>query len=170
MASDSGHTARTSRRTALRWSGLGLVMVGGILGVAAREGLTLAVPNVDDVPVVIPVVNLLSAFVLGYLYEGLARAAPGAALTGRLKLLIGTGFCGGLSTYSSLATDTAVLLDHDRAGIAVLYALGTVIVGALATLAGIALGARLHPHEPDEDELRHIEGHAQAAASPGGRS
>lgn len=172
MAPDSGRARRKPHRTPLRWSGLGLVMVGGVLGVAAREGLTLAVPNVDQVPVVVPLVNLLSAFALGYLYEGLARAAPGTALTGRLKLLIGTGFCGGLSTYSSLATDTAVLLDHDRADIAIPYALGTVLVGALATLAGIALGARLHPHEPDQDELRHIEGHAQQAmpAARGGHS
>lgn len=163
---------RKPHRTPLRWSGLGLVFVGGLLGVAAREGLTHAVPNIDDVPVVVPVVNLLAAFALGYLYEALARTAPGTALTGRLKLLIGTGFCGGLSTYSSLATDTAVLLDHARAGVAATYALGTVLLGALATLSGIVLGTRLHPHEPDEDELRHIEGHAQksSSAAPGGRS
>ncbi|MCM0641311.1 fluoride efflux transporter FluC [Cellulomonas wangsupingiae] len=147
-------------RVTLRWSAIGLVLVGGAAGVAAREGLSLAVPDVDDIPVVIPVVNLLAAFALGYLYEGVARALPGTPLAGRLKLLLGTGFCGGLSTYSSLATDTAVLLDHSRGGIAVTYALGTVVLGALATLAGIALGSHLHPRGPDEQELRRIEGHA----------
>ncbi|MBO0900447.1 CrcB family protein [Cellulomonas sp. zg-ZUI22] len=155
------------RHVTLRWSAVGLVLLGGAAGVAAREGLSLAVPDVDEVPVVIPLVNLLAAFALGYLYEGVARALPGTPLAGRLKLLVGTGFCGGLSTYSSLATDTAVLLDHSRGGVAVLYALGTVVVGALATLAGIALGSRLHPHQPDAHELRRIEGHADTSPAHG---
>ncbi|QCB93770.1 fluoride efflux transporter FluC [Cellulomonas shaoxiangyii] len=144
----------------LRPSGLSLVFAGGLVGVAAREGLSLAVPDADGVPVVVPLVNLLAAFLLGYLYEALARVSPGTALAGRVKLLVGTGFCGGLSTYSSLATDTATLLVQDRGGTAAAYALGTLVLGAVATLAGIALGSRLHPHEPDRHELRRIEGHA----------
>lgn len=136
------------------------MFIGGLVGVAVREGFERSVSDIDGVPVVVPVVNLLAAFLLGYLYEGLARLAPGKTLTGHLKLLIGTGFCGGLSTYSSLATDTATLLVKDRFDVAVLYALGTLVIGALATFAGIALGSRLHRRTADEHELKRIEGHA----------
>lgn len=98
-------------------------------------------------PVVIPVVNIIGAFILGYLYEALARSGMDAGRSSRIKLLVGTGFCGGLTTYSSLATDTAVLLDQARFDVGAAYALGTVLVGAVATIAGIAVGARLHPRE-----------------------
>ncbi len=137
----------TGRPAFLRASSLGLVLAGGAVGVAGREGLSLVVPNVDGVPVIIPIVNVVGAFVLGYLYEALARSGADATTTSRLKLLLGTGFCGGFTTYSSLATDTAVLIDRARWDLGALYALGTVLVGAAATVAGIALGARLHPHD-----------------------
>lgn len=129
----------------LHWPNLGLVLVGGALGVAAREGASLVITEGGDMPVVVPVLNLLAAFLLGFLYQGLTRTAPGEPLTSRLKLTVGTGFCGGLSTYSSLATDTAVLLSDGHADLALLYSLGTVLLGAVATVAGIAVGDRLHP-------------------------
>ncbi|MCC2322988.1 fluoride efflux transporter FluC [Cellulomonas xiejunii] len=156
---------KAARRPHVALSAVALVFVGGAVGVAVREGLTLDIHPVDQVAVAIPVVNVLAALVLGYLYEALARSAPGTLGAGRVKLLIGTGFCGGLSTYSSFATDSAKLLLADRAGAAALYALGTLLLGALATLAGIAIGARLHPQPVNHRELRSIEGHAW-----GGRS
>ncbi len=137
-----GMTTAT-RPSYLRSASMGLVLVGAVFGVAGREGLVLTVPEVEGVPVVISLVNVVGAFLLGFLYEGLARRKPGAKVTAELKLLLGTGFCGGFTTYSSLATDTALLMDRDRFDIAAVYVLGTVIVGAAATLAGIALGDRL---------------------------
>lgn len=133
-----------TRPAYLHGPNVALVLIGGAVGAGAREGLSLGVPDLDGVPVVITVVNVVGAFILGYLYEALTRVAPGPARTSQLKLLLGTGFCGGFTTYSSLATDTAVLIDHTRWGMAVVYALGTVLIGAAATIAGIAAGARLH--------------------------
>ncbi|WP_237762631.1 fluoride efflux transporter FluC [Arthrobacter sp. ERGS1:01] len=120
-----------------------LVAVGGALGAAAREGLTLVIPTVGGVPLAIGLINLAGAFVLGCLYEALTRPGIGAVAAGRLRLLLGTGFCGGFTTYSSLATDTAVLGTHGHLGTALLYVVGTVLLGACATVAGIAAGARL---------------------------
>lgn len=137
---------RTSPRPAyLQPASIGLVLLGGGLGAGTREGFSLLVPEADGVQVVVPVVNLLGAFLLGYLYEALVASGTGAATTARLKLLVGTGFCGGLTTYSSLTTDTALLLDDSRWGVGIAYALGTVLVGAAATMAGIVLGSRQRP-------------------------
>lgn len=136
--------AHAPRPPYLHWPNIGLVLVGGILGVAAREGASLVITEGGDMPVVVPVVNLLAAFLLGYLYTALARLEPGEPTTSRLKLTVGTGFCGGLSTYSSLATDTAVLILDAHGGLALLYSLGTVVVGAAATVLGIVVGDRVH--------------------------
>lgn len=126
----------------LSWGPIGLVALGGALGAAGREGLSLAIPNIEHVPIAIPVVNIIGAFLLGYLYEAVTRI--GATPAKNLKLLLGTGFCGGFTTYSSLATDTAVLFRDDHAWTAIGYALGTVIVGAIATWVGIVIASAVN--------------------------
>lgn len=148
----------STRPSHLRWGPIGLVIVGGALGAAAREAVSLLIPNLGVMPIAIPVVNVVGAFLLGYLYEALTRDTD----TGRvanLKLLIGTGFCGGFTTYSSLATDTAVLNANGHLGLAFVYSLGTVVLGALATWAGIVIASRAN--------ARHQ--HAKAPAETVGR-
>lgn len=128
-----------------RAGAVGLVALGGGVGAACREGVCLLIPSVAGAPAAIPVVNVVGAFLLGYLTASLARAGtPPPPLATRLKLLLGTGFCGGFTTYSSLATDAAVLLDHSRFGAAAVYLLATVLLGALATIAGILLAGHRH--------------------------
>ena len=58
----------------------------------------------------------------------------------RLSLLLGTGLLGGFTTYSALAVDTVQLLRTDQTGLAAAYALGTLLLGALATWLGIVIG------------------------------
>lgn len=125
-----------------RWSSLALVAAGGAAGAAARAGVSVAVPHLGGVPVTIVVVNVVGAFLLGYLYEAVTRLGPGSPRATSLKRLLGTGFCGGFTTYSSLATDTATLVAADRPAVAATYALGTVVVGSCATLAGLATATR----------------------------
>ena len=132
----------TGRPNHMRWAPIALVAVGGATGAAGREGLSLVIPEISGVPVAIALVNVVGAFLLGYLYEAVTRLGPGSPTAANLKLLVGTGFCGGFTTYSSLATDTAVLYSHDRPAVATVYALGTVVVGACATFAGLAVATR----------------------------
>ena len=53
------------------------------------------------------------------------------------RLLLGTGFLGGFTTYSALAVEADGLLRGGRVGLAVAYALTTVVVGLVASLAGV---------------------------------
>ncbi|GAA3288555.1 hypothetical protein GCM10017708_08640 [Arthrobacter citreus] len=136
-----------SRVAHVRWGPMALVFVGGAAGVAGREGLALVIPNLGEVSVAIPVINVIGAFLLGCLYEAITRT--GSSPTGRkLKLLLGTGFCGGFTTYSSLATGTALYLSDSLPWAALIYALGTVLVGACGTWAGIAVASRISIRGP----------------------
>ena len=128
----------------LQWKYLGIVAVGGMLGTALRELVSLVIPSVDGVPVAIFGINLLGAFALGVLLEALARTGPDEGTLRVLRLLIGTGVLGGFTTYSALATDTSLLVASDRVAAALIYSLATIIVGALATWAGVAMAATLH--------------------------
>ncbi|TGJ94919.1 hypothetical protein DLJ96_17380 [Actinotalea fermentans ATCC 43279 = JCM 9966 = DSM 3133] len=130
----------------MRPAAIGLVVVGGALGAAGREAVVLAVPDVPDVgglPVAILLVNVVGAFVLGLLYESLTRRPPGEARAGQLRLLLGTGVCGGFTTYSTLATGTALLVDASRTDVAMIYVAATLVVGTVATVLGIVVGSRL---------------------------
>ena len=121
----------------LRWSHLALVFAGGTIGTGLRQLLVMLVPPVDGVPVVIVGINLVGAFLLGLLLAALTRRGPDEGARLRVRLLLGTGVLGGFTTYSALATDTTVLLTGGAVGPALLYALGTVLIGALASWLGI---------------------------------
>lgn len=125
----------------LRPSSLTVVFLGGTAGVAAREALTLALGPPGAVHWATFAINLTGAFLLGLLLEALVRCGPDHGRRRTLRLLVGTGFLGGYTTYSALATDTADLVGSGAVGEAVGYGLGTVLVGALATWLGIILGA-----------------------------
>lgn len=121
---------------------------GGVLGTAAREALNLLIPAAGPIPVAIVTINLLGAFLLALLLGGLARRAPGDATAHRLRLVVGTGALGGFTTYSALAADTVLLIAGDTLDLALAYAFGTVILGALATWAGLLLAGVARPAPP----------------------
>ncbi len=125
----------------LRISSIALVILGGTAGTAAREAVSLALEPVDGIPAAILAVNLAGAFLLGLLLEALVRGGPDLGRRRALRLLVGTGFMGGFTTYSTLAVDTALLLGDGAVPSGLGYALGTVFVGALATWCGIAVAA-----------------------------
>ena len=128
----------------LRPGALMLVFVGGTLGTAAREALSLAFPPIDGIPYAIFGINITGALLLGVLLESLVRRGPDRGGRQRLRLLLGTGLLGGFTTYSALATDTAHLIGSGSVGAGVAYGVGTVLLGAVATWVGIALASAAH--------------------------
>ncbi len=119
------------------------------MGTALREGLTLVLPPVDlasgdRLPLTTLGINLLGALLLGLLLEALVRRGPDAGGRRILRLLFGTGLLGGFTTYSALATDSALLLHGGAVAVALAYAFGTVVLGGAATWLGIVMGAALH--------------------------
>jgi CrcB protein len=125
-----------------------LVVGGGVVGTALRVLVSAAVPDAGGLPVGILVVNLLGAFALGLLLEVLALRGPDTGARLRVRLLVGTGVIGGFTTYSALAADTSLLVDAERLPAAAAYALGTVVLGAAASLAGILIGRLTRTGEP----------------------
>lgn len=131
-----------------RWSLLGLVAAGGTIGTALRQGLLLLAPDLERFPITTFAINLAGAFALGVLLEVLARSGPDEGRRRSVRLLVGTGVLGGFTTYSALATATAVLAVTGLAGWAVAYALGTVVLGGAMSVAGIALGGAIARRRP----------------------
>lgn len=132
----------TAQRSALNPGSLLLVFLGGAAGTACRQGLALLLPAASGFPIPVFAVNMIGAFMLGMLLEALSHGGSNEGRRRRLRLLLGTGFMGGFTTYSALATDSMLMLASGTVLTALGYALPTVICGALATWCGIAVAAK----------------------------
>ncbi|KAA0918186.1 CrcB family protein [Dietzia sp. ANT_WB102] len=121
-----------------------LVALGGAAGTYARVVVSLVVP--DPALASTLAVNIVGAFALGYLSTRLADGGNGSGRRRRgLRLLFGTGFCGGFTTYSLIALQAATLLQQGEVPVAVAYGAITLAAGAVATLLGIVLASRRRP-------------------------
>lgn len=146
---------RPTRPLYLQWWAIGLVGVGGAAGTAGRAGVEIWLGTVQTpiggLPLGTLAVNLVGAAILGWLLEALTRLGPDSGTRRALRLLLGTGVCGGFTTYSAFATGAAELLESSHGLLALSYVVGTVVIGAAATVGGIALAAwwrrRSHPGE-----------------------
>jgi CrcB protein len=74
--------------------------------------------------------------VTGSLILGLVTAAAGPSIA----TLLGTGFCGALTTYSTFSYETFALIEGRARLIAVANVVGSVAIGIAAATAGWALG------------------------------
>ena len=129
-------------RTTRVWA-VSLVFAGGTLGCAAREALSLLLPAGDGFPATIFAINLTGAFLLGLLLNALAGHSPDTGARRGVRLFFGTGVLGGYTTYSALATDTALLIGGGRTGLGILYAIATVSLGGIMTWLGMMLATLL---------------------------
>jgi fluoride exporter len=120
-----------------------LVACGGAVGTVARYGVGLAVPAPGGWPLATLLINLGGAFILGLLLEALRRR--GADVGGRrsVRLLMGAGFLGAFTTYSTLALDAAALAVNGRISSAAWYMVVSLFGGLFAGWAGIWIGAGL---------------------------
>lgn len=111
---------------------LALVGVGGAVGTLARYLLGAALPLTDSLSVL--AVNVSGSLLLGCIVAFFGGRSP------RLQLLLGTGFCGGFTTFSALAVGVAELALGGSAWRALGLALGTIVGAGLATVVGMWLG------------------------------
>ncbi len=116
------------------------VFAGGTLGTGTRYLISLVPPHPSPLPLAIFLINICGAFLLGLLLERIARVGDDRGPRLRLRLVAGTGFLGGFTTYSALAMDSVSLLASGRPAAGLGYALATLVLGGLASWLGIRWG------------------------------
>ncbi len=136
----------------LRIRYLGLAFLGGALGAGLRYGLTLLLPGAGQGRGAVLVANVLGAFLLGLLLEGLAMRGPDQGIRRTGRILVGTGLLGGFTTYSTLSETTVQLLGERGLGVGLAYPAATLVLGLTAAFLGVALGHRLvAPASPERE-------------------
>lgn len=119
-----------------------LVMAGGSAGSLLRYGIGRIVPPTlagMPFPLAILLINIGASALLGLVAGWVVGRTSGE----EVRLLVGVGFCGGLSTFSSFSYDTAVLLQNGRVGTALLNIGLNVILCLLGSVGGLTLGSKL---------------------------
>ena len=115
-----------------------LVMVGAAVGAPLRYLTDRAVQGRHGTatPWGTFTVNVIGSLVLGLLTS--------AAITGDVspgtQLVIGTGFCGALTTYSTFSWETLRLFEDDAPLLAGANVVGSILAGLAAAATGFAIG------------------------------
>lgn len=109
------------------------VFIGGGTGSVARWLVSMKLNPVHQlIPLGTLTANLIGAFIIG---AGLAWFNRMTHIDPVWKVLITTGFCGGLTTFSTFSAEVVFLLQEGRAG----WALLNVAVNLLGSFAMTAL-------------------------------
>ncbi|WP_345609224.1 fluoride efflux transporter CrcB [Pseudonocardia adelaidensis] len=117
------------------------IFLGGALGALARTLLGVAFPHAPTQwPWPTFVVNIVGAFLLGYFATRLQERLP---LSSYRRPLLGTGLCGGLTTFSTMQVEILVMLDHRQFALALAYALVSVVAGYAAIHLATAMVRRV---------------------------
>lgn len=115
---------------------LAAIFAGGFLGAVARAELGEVLPfDGGGWPWATFVVNIGGAFLLGYVMTRLPRSSY-------RRPFLGTGLCGGLTTFSTMQVELLRMLDEDRLALAASYALVSVTAGFLAVAVATKLVRR----------------------------
>lgn len=81
-------------------------------------------------------INVSGSFVLGFV----TQLALGGSLEDAWRLVIGTGLCGGFTTFSTASFETVRLVQQRRYALASVNAVGMLVAAVAAGLLGIVLG------------------------------
>ncbi len=120
---------------------LAAVFVGGAVGTIARAALgTLGVADPGRWPWPTFTVNIVGAFLLGYFTTRLLERLP---LSSYRRPSLGTGLCGGLTTFSTMQVETLRMIEAHHYGLAAGYTAASIGAGLVAVYVATVLVRRV---------------------------
>ena len=119
------------------------ICIGASIGALARWGLSLWLTPGGLIPWGTLVANLVGGYLIG-ICLGVFQSMP--QIDPIWRLLLVTGFLGGLTTFSSFSAEVVIYLTEERYGLAALTALLHVAGSLLMTVAGLKTALMVLSH------------------------
>lgn len=114
-----------------------IVGIGGFIGTVCRYLIGLLPIEPDNhFPVKTLMINIVGAFVISLIT---AVAAKNKSLNPQVILMLKVGVCGGFTTFSTFAYESADLIKTGSTAVAFCYMCASVILGILAVFAAQVL-------------------------------
>ncbi|MBA4190039.1 MAG: fluoride efflux transporter CrcB [Planctomycetaceae bacterium] len=117
-----------------------LLAVGGGTGANARYWFGRFVARLQgevEFPWATFLINVSGSIILGFVAASFMRHPDPTQRN--WYLLLGAGFCGGFTTFSTFSYETYRLMEDGRLGLAAVYSLGSVVAGLLGVWAALKL-------------------------------
>ena len=112
------------------------VAIGAVLGAWLRWALSYWLnPRIASLPLGTLVSNLVGGYIIGI---AIAAFAIHPAVSPFWRLMLITGFLGGLTTFSTFSAESVVMLQGEQWAAAAIHCMAHVAGSLLATVAGIA--------------------------------
>jgi CrcB protein len=123
------------------WREIAAIFAGGAIGTLLRAALAEAFPHAATAwPWPTFAVNIVAAFLLGYFVTRLQERLP---LSSYRRPLLGTGLCGGLSTFSTMQVEILKMLNAHAWGLAAGYTAASKTAGYAAIHLATAIVRRV---------------------------
>jgi CrcB protein len=120
---------------------LAAIFVGGAAGSLLRVALSDHYPSAaTSWPWIVFIINVTGAFILGYFVTRLQERLP---LSTYRRPLVGTGFCGAFTTFSTVQLELVKMLEHHRIALAIGYAVASIAAGYLAIFFATVVTRRI---------------------------
>lgn len=115
-----------------------LVAVGGAVGAVSRYAISGWVHSIFETtfPLGTLVVNAVGSFGLGLLLSSLEAST----VSPEVRSMLTIGFLGAFTTFSTFSYETVMLLETGEWGKSLLYMGGSIALGLIGVLGGIAIG------------------------------
>lgn len=116
---------------------LAAVFAGGVVGTLARGVLTavLPAPAATHWPWSTFIANIAGAFLIGYFTTRLLERLP---VSSYRRPFLGTGVCGGFTTFSTMQIELLAMLKHHKYILAASYSATSIALGLVAVYLGTA--------------------------------
>jgi CrcB protein len=119
---------------------LAAIFLGGMVGGLLRVWLSVTfTSSASSWPWTIFAINISGSFALAYFATRLQERLPQSTYR---RPLLGTGFCGAYTTFSTMQLEILRMFDDDRLALALGYATASVTAGYMAIWIGTAMVRR----------------------------